>query len=628
MIGWPSVLGGSLLGLLTLWGPGVLVFRTARAPWVVAVASGPLATAGLASLAAVIAPVLGLHWSWTVFLGAVALASGVAWLVRAVPETDVAPRSGAHPLPGWPVLAIVGTAALLPVLAAVVIPGSRPLQQIDPTFHMNALRLIEDTGNASSFGGLTRMYGLETSETTYPAGWHALASLLVPVAGVVGATNALGVVTHVVWIVGMGALAWWLWRDGRAVNVVALLPLVVVVPTFLLTRYPVLPNALGAALLPGAAVLWWWAIPRVRRVAVVAGLTLAGSLVHPSLLLGVVLLMVVPVLAALWRRWRAPDHRTRRNLEVAVLTAAGALTALVVLAVPGLRSRLGAMLTNYATEPSSVLVAIPRATTLLPFLDDPLSNAALAAAQAVIFALTALGVVQVVRRREYLLLAMWLPALAVTITTMARVGPLVPIAGLWYMNPHRVMAVQAIPQLLLMGLGLGVIVRAMAGRAAPIAAAALASVAISAPTVLHLHRFAYEPGKEDINHVASPEELAMIRSLEELLPDDAVLLGDPSTGAALAWAVSDVEVVFPQVYVREGERAEDLLRQEFGSFSPEVCDVLDEHSITHFYSDTDATNFGRDSRETAPGLHDVDESRLDLVARGGTAAVWRITGCD
>ena len=62
--------------------------------------------------------------------------------------------------------------------------------------------------------------------------------------------------------------------------------------------------------------------------------------------------------------------------------------------------------------------------------------------------------------------------------------------------------------------------------------------------------------------------------------------------------------------------------------NPEVCEVVNQMGITHYYADEDGKyyNFLRSSR--FPGLYNVDTSYgFELVDQGGTAKLYRITAC-
>src|SRR5690606_40628076 len=73
----------------------------------------------------------------------------------------------------------VGAGVLLAAVPSLLATGSldTPLQRWDAVFHLSALRLVAESGSASSLTLGSLSYG-DGRASPYPAGWHALASLL------------------------------------------------------------------------------------------------------------------------------------------------------------------------------------------------------------------------------------------------------------------------------------------------------------------------------------------------------------------------------------------------------------------------------------------------------------------
>lgn len=141
----------------------------------------------------------------------------------------------------------------------------------------------------------------------------------------------------------------------------------------------------------------------------------------------------------------------------------------------------------------------------------------------------------------------------------------------------------------------------------------------------------------DAQHLGKPgmattAELAMIRRMRLLISRESLVLGDPIAGAAYVEVIGQHEAVFPQLTLTNNEeRWQQVLTRRFNEIhtNPEVCDVVRELGITHFYEDEDGWyyNFRRSSR--FPGLYNVDTSTgFELVDTGGTAKLWKITACD
>ena len=81
---------------------------------------------------------------------------------------------------------------------------SRCSQTFDSVFHLNALRYVLETGNASSMT-ITGMTNGDNPPYFYPAAWHGLASLLIQITGLQlpAAVNVLNLcVAMTVWTLG------------------------------------------------------------------------------------------------------------------------------------------------------------------------------------------------------------------------------------------------------------------------------------------------------------------------------------------------------------------------------------------------------------------------------------------
>lgn len=131
--------------------------------------------------------------------------------------------------------------------------------------------------------------------------------------------------------------------------------------------------------------------------------------------------------------------------------------------------------------------------------------------------------------------------------------------------------------------------------------------------------------------MATSAELAMLRRMPETLPADALVLGDPIAGAAYTEVIGQRRAVFPQLYADLADaHAQEVLVQSFNQIhtNPEVCEVVRELGITHYYMDQDGWYYSFKRSERFPGLYNVDVSHgFELVDDGGTAKLYRITAC-
>lgn len=143
--------------------------------------------------------------------------------------------------------------------------------------------------------------------------------------------------------------------------------------------------------------------------------------------------------------------------------------------------------------------------------------------------------------------------------------------------------------------------------------------------------YVYDPMRLGKPGMATKGELAMVRRMRYTTAPDALVLGDPIAGAAYSETIGGRKAVFPQLSTVNADSAsQKVLTQHFRDIhtDPDVCEVVRNLGITHFYEEEDGTyyNFMRSSRN--PGLYGVDTtSGFELVDAGGTAKLWKITAC-
>ena len=140
----------------------------------------------------------------------------------------------------------------------------------------------------------------------------------------------------------------------------------------------------------------------------------------------------------------------------------------------------------------------------------------------------------------------------------------------------------------------------------------------------------------DSDHLGKPGmattgELAMLRRMRSTTPEDALVVGDPISGEAYVELLGGRKAVFPQLSaVNQDGDSQNVLTKHFNEIhtNPQVCEVVRKLGITHYYQEQDGQyyNFARSSR--FPGLYNVDTSTgFELIDRGDTAALYRITAC-
>jgi len=631
----------ALAALLYL--PGYLGTRLLGLRGLLALAGAPAATVAVLALGAVALDVLGVAWgpvSVAVLLAlAVALCAVLGRLLRARPVA-LPPVSRT-----WAVV-IAGATALAAgiLLYAFVLGMGRPdaVHQIyDPIFHLNAADTILRTGNASSLGGLDPMYGSRTG-VFYPAAWPSMVALGATVSDVVVASNMLMLLTGVVvWLGGVVVLA-------RAVApgtplVAAAAPVVassfLAFPANIHVLQGIFGYSVAIAMWPGVLAVLVVALRARSAAGLVAGAVGAAGLVlaHPS---GVMLLAVgvLPLvghhLAVLGRELAGRGRRALGLLLRLAVPAFVALLALAVYTVPQLQSMAGFA---HPTRPlgPTLRTAFLSATTV--GWTSPWANA-------VVAALVLLGAVVAWRRAATRWLTVgWLATLVLFLAT-ALGGPLRRLGAFWYNNPDRAEALLPMFGALLGALGVaalaGLAARALAARGerpaqvagglAAVAVLALAFVTSGAfRTDERLHGWtwwAFNPDHRITGLAyASREELELLRDLP--VPDDAVVVGDPVSGAVFTQSVGDAVAFIPHINPSSWDATQRFLLQHFADIhtDPAVCDVLRAEGIEYFYADEP----GDPTWETrAPGFYGVDTSTgFTLLDTGGTARLYRIDAC-
>lgn len=583
----------------------------------------PLASGGPAAAASRWSPAT---WSWRVW-------SGVAVLVSSV-------------------------VTIVPTALGMGSPDA-PLQQWDAVYHLNGLALIQETGDASQLNGL---YGAG-ADVYYPTAWHAAVSLVVSLGGpltassVTSAANASTFVTSVVWVLGAAAFARAVLPRHPAVTVLTtlLVSAFSMFPTVQLATLAQWPNGLATMLIPGSAAAVVVAVrswrsrsttgwPAVAVLTVVA-LGAAGgvALAQPSGFVGLAVVLapfLLTVLAVSVRdAWRA-GHR------VALLSVGGAsLVGLAAVVLVLSRSSVLEMVFGFQRDPQrSIPVSVARILT-----DTVLSPVP---GNLVVSVLVVVGAVVLLRRRSDRWLV-WSAVLVIVLAALAAgpENPLRVVTGIWYTQAARIEAFYPVPAAVLAAVGaLAVVDRVCASRrvrdrpgSAPwasssaavaaglVALAFVTSAAFQAPQRAVRFAEAYDPEQIQWGTMLSVEELELMRGLPGLVGDDAVVLGDPFSGAPFAWSVGQTHVVLPQLNVSGLDPARQYLVDHFDDVltDPRVCEAVRELGVTHLYLDTATPRDGAKRSPLGPALSEVDVSEGFVpVAAAGTATLYAVTACD
>ncbi|WP_312168425.1 DUF6541 family protein [Microbacterium sp.] len=632
------------LGVL-LFVPGYLIARTLglRGLWAVAV-SGP-ASVTVVVIASVVAPLVGLAWGvLPVVVVLVALLVVVAalrmLLWRTLPLDRV--EASLHP---WACVALV--AAPLVILIQVLLMIGSPdhiSQTFDNIFHLNAVRYVLETGNASPFW-VSSLTSAESGvpPTFYPAGWHAFSALLVGVSGVSipVASNALviGFATFT-WTTGIIALTRELW-GSRTVTIVAAAAASTCFPAFplLLADYGVLfPYMMGLSFVPVTLALLIRAVlggfsdgrERIAWLVALSGLLPAIAISHPGALVALLAFGAVVLIAALARRAGQSTERIRGGVWPWAWMA-------VYLVVAG-------CLWYFLRPPADARTWPPEMTVGQAFGEIITASVNRAPVNLGMAALVVIGVIAVFRSRTTRAwLALGLLALAAALyITAAGVPYLIfrdVLVGAWYNNIPRLAALMPLVWVPLAALGFTAAWDALLARRRADARPLLATVAIvvlllavfPVPQAMSMRQAVRDARANyavtDEAPLLSSDEWTLLDRLDDEVPADAVIIGSPWTGTALAYALADREVLLPHTLMYVSPEMQEILdRLDTADAGSEVCDLLLDRRIEY------VLDFGRrevnDGRHIYRGLDRLASSdSVELIDSEGDARLYRVTAC-
>ncbi|MFJ4997548.1 DUF6541 family protein [Microbacterium sp. NPDC088619] len=640
---WVSILPALLVTGALLFLPGLLLGFLLRLRGMRLVALAPALSVSLVAVAALAAPFVGIRWSIlpVLILTAVASVAAYFWSKHVGKPVPLRQRSSARQLVAVIVSIVVPAALIAFVLVRSMHDPEFFSQRYDNFFHLNAVQYVLDTGNASPLwlGSMTSPAGVPF----YPSGWHAMVSIVVALSGasVPLATNAMIiVVAAVVWPIGAVLLVRELLGRNQIMTVIAG-ALAAAFPAFpfLLLHYGVLyPLFLGLAVAPAAIVVAWWLlrpgrVPRRQDWALLLVLVVPGlGVAHPGALMAVVALTVPFVLARLLHEVRTPGRPRLIGIGLLVAYAAAGVVLLQVVRPPA--SQIYWPIIN--TVPDSIGEVVAASVYGYP-------------SSLGITALMIIGAYSVIRRGTY---ARWsILAMAVISAVLYIIVSASPYETLrfwftapWYNNPPRIAAFWAIGVLPLAALG-GIVlvtwllrqrvltrVRRFSERL-PIVLIAIVVIALVGVTQNAAIRqaaadieFTYElrPG----GPIVSPDELDLMEDLAELVPEDAVIAGDPWTGASFAYGVSGRRVLMPHLLMDLTDDAEAINTMlSTDGDSPQVCDALEDTGVAYVLDFSADGDFQENDADYS-GLDDLDSSPfVELVEQRGDAKLFKIVSC-
>ena len=633
-----------MLGLL-IFLPGYLIARALglRGLWSVAV-SGP-ASVTVVVVASIAAPLVGMRWgALPVAIVAVALIAVVVafrmLLWRGSMPTS--PQESLRPL------ALVATvAAPLVILVQVVLMIASPdhiSQTFDNIFHLNAVRYILETGNASPFW-VSSLTSAEsgTVPTFYPDGWHALSALLVELSGVSipVASNALLIgFAAFTWTMGIIVLTREFW-GGRTVTIVAAAAASTCFPAFplLLADYGVLfPYLMAVSFVPVSLALLVRAVlgshsggrDRTPWFIALIGLLPALAVSHPGALVALLAFAAVVLVTAAIRRAVATPGQTPGGIWPWVGIGAYLLIA--------------AGLWYFLRPPEDARTWAPEMTVgqaLGEIITASVNRAPVNLGMAVLIVLGVVAIFRARTARGWLAFALFVLAAALYVT-VAGVPYLVLrdiLVGAWYNNIPRLAALMPLVWVPLVALGFTTAWDALIARRRTAGKTVLTTTLVAAivvalfplPQAMSMRQAVRDARSNYAVTTQAPllstDERTLLDRLDDEVPADAVIIGSPWTGTALAYALADREVLLPHTLMYVSPEMQEILdRLDTAKTGSQVCELMLDRRVAY------VLDFGRrevnDGKHVYKGLDRLATSdAVELVDSEGAARLYRVTAC-
>ena len=653
---WWSLVPEFMTAAAIIFVPGLLLGVAAGARGFALAALAPGFSVTAVSVSAVLASFAGVPWSIVPVAVCTVLAIAVVFAVS---------RRGTRPGPA-PVQARSGArrAATLSVTAAVAVAavtvGSRLIgvfgepeafsQTFDNVFHLNAVRYILDSGSGSSL-----TVGSMTGGGFYPTAWHDLVSLTVQLADV-----PIPVAVNVV-NVCIGALVWPLSCIFLARVIVgptlaatwaaALLSAAFGAFPLLMVEFGVLyPNFLGISILPaalalGLQVLGLGAVGGPGRALSLAALvlTLPGlSLAHPSSIMAL-LAFLAP--AALFRWALSVRQSVRRHgatfravgIHCVVLLGAG-VTALVLWMT--VRPPREAAFWPPIESPYRAVVEVITSSAI----DRPVS-------WAVMFLFLVGAAILLRRPGMFWLLGVYaVAALLFVVAASFSPGRIRDFfTGVWYNDPPRLAALLPVAILPVAVVGAVELWKLLKKRSAKSVedwsprgqslvryggTAAVVSLLLVATQQGNVDAAATAAERKYRVGASAPllnsDELALLERLDQHVPPDAVIIGNPWNGSSLSYALADRKSVQPHILgaiPHSTQLLYDHLRD--AASDPAVCDAVRELEVGYVLDfGHQEVNFDDERRDVFTGLDDLAASgTAQVIDSQGAARLLRITAC-
>lgn len=670
---WLATIPLLLFAVVLAFGPGYATGWALRVPARLRVFYAPLLTFALVTVSAIVLGKTGIPWSLISFVPVaavmVAAAAGVMHLVgrrwpSAVPDasSEAAENWAGNTVPlAWPIIgAVLGGFLTLHATQHMVFGPEAFSQTLDNSFHMNAIRWIQEHGDASSLT-MGAVAAANQEPTFYPAGWHDFVYLIYSTTGTSIATATIVMIllaAGIIWPCSLVAMCLSIphLRSLQALAIPALTCGFFAFPGLLLFWGVLFPNLLGYALLPAFVALLLHMIQLMarREYSFVLSLSLTIlvglgglALVHPNAVVSAAVFAVPMLLGGVVQVLRARGASTRERL-----VGTGVLVALIAGCV-------SIWLTLRPSEEASDLwtAIMSEGEAVYQFLFLGLENANPLGgnfAPAYLLGFLALwGVGYLLyKRRNLWLIGSWMLVgyLWIVAASVPRGDFRLLMVAPWYTDHFRLAALVVFPAVLLAGIGLGgaveglfvrimhAIPREKHAKVAPVmmgvsmvlvlAVAGLSSrtQAMHDATLQVANRYQVTPTSDILNQ----DEMNVINEIQKIVPKGDVIANNPWDGSAYIYALADRHLTSYHFEFQTSPKYEPILKDlKDARTNPEVCRVVNEYNV-HWYVHLDNQgNFGPSQQKNYDGMvAAIGTDVLTPVYSSGPMTLYRISACD
>ena len=663
---WLATIPLLLFAVVLAFGPGYAMGWALRVPVRLRVFYAPLLTFALVAVSAIVLGKTGIPWSLISFVPVaavmVAVAAGLMWLVgRRWPALTSAAWPGNDVPVTWPVMGAVLGGFLVTHMTEDMVYGPEAFSQsLDNSFHMNAIRWIQEHGDASSLT-LGAVAAANQEPTFYPAGWHDFVSLIYSTTGTSIATATIVTVllaSGILWPCSLVALSLSIpkLRRLQALAIPAMICGFAAFPGLLLRWGVLFPNLLGYALLPSFVALMVYLVQVMVRREYSASLSLglaslvglAGlALVHPNAVVSAAAFAVPLLLAGVAQVLRSHELIARQKWVGSIL-----LLAFLVGCVGAWRVLRPA---EFASNTWSPILTEGEALYQFLFLGlengNQLGDKFNPSYLAGFLALWGAGYL-LYKRRNLWLIASWvlIGYLWIVSASVPRGEFRLLMVAPWYTDHFRLAALVVFPSVILAGIGLGGFVEGLltwvARRAPRPARLKVATIGMGVAIILVLVVAGLSsrvPSVQETTQVVSREyrltptsvvlnqdEMNVINEIPKIVPKDDVIVNNPWDGSAYIYALADRHLTGYHFEFETSPKYSAIMHNlKDARTNPEVCREVNEYKAHWYVHLENQLNFGPDAQKNYDGLvAAIDTDVLTPVYSSGPMTLYRISACD